>query len=170
MKTEKIKLMCITGVFVAIVYIFTAYFHIPSHTGYTHIGDGFIYIAACILPLPYAVATGAVGALLADCLSGFAIWAPASVIIKSLTVLCFSSKNEKIVCLRNILALIPAWFVCIFGYYLYESIITGNFIAPLAGIMGYITQCALSSILFVVLGSALDRIKAKNYIFKGEKI
>lgn len=170
MKNEKIKLMCITGVFTAITYIFTAYFHIPSHTGYTHIGDAFIYIAACLLPLPYAATVGAVGALLADCLTGFAIWAPASVIIKSLAVLCFSRKNEKIVCLRNILALIPAWFVCIFGYYFYESIITCNFIAPFAGIAGYITQCTLSSIVFIILGSTLDKIKAKNYIFKGEKI
>lgn len=170
MKTEKIKLMCITSVFTAIVYIFTAYFHISSHTGYIHIGDAFIYIAACLLPLPYAAVCGAVGALLADCLSSFVIWAPASVIIKSLTVLCFSRKNQKILCLRNILALIPAWFICIFGYYLYESIITGNFIAPLAGISGYITQCALSSMVFIILGNALDKIKAKNYILKGKKI
>lgn len=97
MKNEKIKLMCITGVFTAITYIFTAYFHIPSHTGYTHIGDAFIYIAACLLPLPYAATVGAVGALLADCLTGFAIWAPASVIIKSLAFLCFSRQNQKIV-------------------------------------------------------------------------
>lgn len=170
MRTEKIKLMCITGIFIAITFIFTAYLHIPSYTGYTHIGDAFIYIAACLLPLPYAAAVGAVGALLADCLTGFAIWAPASIIIKSLTVLCFSIKNEKIICLRNILALIPAWFICIFGYYIYESIITGNFIAPIAGIAGCITQCILSSIVFVTLGSTLDKIKAKNYIFKSERV
>lgn len=86
MKNEKVKYMCLAGIFTAIVFVFTAYLHIPSHTGYTHVGDGFIYLAACLLPLPYAAFVGAAGALLADCLTGFAIWAPGSVIIKALAV------------------------------------------------------------------------------------
>ena len=123
--------MCFAGIFTAIVFVFTAYLHIPSHTGYTHIGDGFIYLAACLLPLPYAMFVGAAGALLADCLTGFAIWAPGSVIIKTAAVLFFSRKSKNIVCLRNILALIPAWILCIGGYYLYEALITGNFVINL---------------------------------------
>lgn len=162
MKKNKIRLMCLTGLLTAIVYIFTAYLHIPSHTGYTHVGDGFIYLAACILPLPYAAAVGALGALLADCLTGFAIWAPGSVIIKTAAVFCFSRRSKKIICIRNILGLIPAWAFCIGGYYLYESLITGNFAAPLAGIPGYVTQCALSSAVFIALGLALDKLNIKN--------
>ena len=168
MKKQKIKLVCLAGVFTALVYVFTAYLHIPSHTGYTHVGDGFIYLAACLLPLPYAAFVGAVGALLADCLTGFAIWAPGSVIIKAVAVLFFVRKSEKIITLRNALALLPASAVCIGGYYLYEAIITGNFVAPIAGIPGYITQSVLSSILFVVLGLALDKIKAKDHILGGK--
>lgn len=168
MKKQKIKLMCLAGVFTALVYVSTAYLHIPSHTGYTHVGDGFIYLAACLLPLPYAAFVGAVGALLADCLTGFAIWAPGSVIIKAVAVLFFVRKSEKIITLRNALALLPASAVCIGGYYLYEAIITGNFVAPIAGIPGYITQSVLSSILFVVLGLALDKIKAKDHILGGK--
>ncbi len=164
MKNDKVKLMCLSGVFTAIVFVFTAYIHIPSHTGYTHIGDGFIYIAACLLPVPYAAFVGAGGALLADCLTGFAIWAPGSVIIKIITVLFFSRKSQKIIFVRNIIALIPASIVCIGGYYLYESLITGNFIAPLAGIPGYITQSLLSSTLFILLGFAMDKLKVKNHV------
>lgn len=164
MKNDKIRLMCLTGLFAAIVFIFTAYFHIPSHTGYTHVGDGFIYLAACILPLPYGVAVGVLGALLADCLTGYAIWAPGSVIIKAAAVFCFSRRTKKIICLRNIIALVPAWVICIGGYYLYEALITGNFAAPLAGIPGYVTQCALSSFVFIALGMAFDKLKVKNLI------
>ena len=168
MKKQKIKLMCLAGVFTALVYVFTAYLHIPSHTGYTHVGDGFIYLAACLLPLPYAAFVGAVGALLADCLTGFAIWAPGSVIIKAVAVLFFVRKSEMLITFSNALALLPASAVCIGGYYLYEAIITGNFVAPIAGIPGYITQSVLSSILFVVLGLALDKIKAKDHILGGK--
>ena len=167
MKDQKIRLMCIAGIFTAIVFVFTAYLHIPSHTGYTHVGDGFIYLAACMLPLPYARFVGAGGALLADCLTGYAIWAPGSIIIKSVAVLFFSRKSARIISIRNLLALIPAWAVCIGGYYLYEALITGNFVAPLSGIPGYITQSVLSSILFVVAGLAMDKFNAKNTLVGG---
>lgn len=170
MKNNKLNLMCLAGIFTAVVFVFTAYLHIPSHTGYTHIGDGFIYLAACLLPLPYAMFVGAAGALLADCLTGFVIWAPGSVIIKTVAVLFFSRKSKKVISLRNVLALLPAWVICIGGYYLYEAIITGNFIAPLAGIPGYITQSALSSILFVVAGLAMDKLNIKQKLNGGSSI
>ena len=169
MKDQKIRLMCITGIFTAIVFVFTAYLHIPSHTGYTHVGDGFIYLAACMLPLPYAMFVGAGGALLADCLTGYAIWAPGSIIIKTVAVLFFSRKNARIISVRNLLALIPAWAICIGGYYLYEALITGNYAAPLAGIPGYITQSVLSSILFVVAGLAMDKLNLKNTLIGGSQ-
>ncbi len=164
MSQQKIKRMALSGIFAALVFVFTAYLHIPSHTGYTHVGDGFIYLAACLLPLPYAVFVGAVGALLADLLTGFAIWAPGSVIIKAAAVLFFSCKGKKILTLRNALALLPACLLCIGGYYLYESLITGNFLAPLAGIPGYITQSVLSSLLFLILGFALDKLDIRRHI------
>ena len=167
MKDQKIRLMCITGIFTAVVFVFTAYLHIPSHTGYTHVGDGFIYLAACMLPLPYAMFVGAGGALLADCLTGYAIWAPGSIIIKTVAVLFFSRKSARIISVRNLLALIPAWAICIGGYYLYEALITGNYAAPLAGIPGYITQSVLSSILFVVAGLAMDKLNLKNTLIGG---
>ena len=104
--------MCVAAIFTALVFVVTAYLHIPTSNGYIHVGDGLIYLAACILPWPYAVAVGAGGALLADCLTGFAIWAPGSVIIKSLTALLFTSKGKKIMELRNRLMLLPAAVIC----------------------------------------------------------
>ncbi len=170
MKMQRVKRMCLAGIFTAVVFVFTAYLHIPSHTGYTHVGDGFIYLAACLLPLPYAVFVGAGGALLADCLTGFAVWAPASVVIKAAAVLFFSHKSKKIACGRNVLALIPAGVLCVGGYYLYECLILGNFIAPLAGIPGYITQSVLSGVLFVVVGLAMDPLKIRQAINGGKSV
>ncbi len=170
MKNQRLKLMCLAGVFTAVVFVFTAYLHIPSHTGYTHVGDGFIYLAACLLPLPYAMFVGAGGALLADCLTGFAIWAPGSVIIKTAAVLFFSRKSSKIISLRNIFALLPAWALCIGGYYLYEALITRNFVASLAGIPGYVTQSVLSSVLFVTLGLIMDKLNIKQMINGGKSL
>lgn len=165
--TKKIKNIVLAALFAAVIYLFTAYLHIPSHTGYTHVGDAFIYLAACLLPTPYAVGAGAVGAALADGLSGYAIWVIPSVIIKSLTALCFTSKTAKILCKRNILALIPSFFLCAGGYYLAEVIMTQNWAAPLAGIPGYCVQVALSAALFILLSITLDRMNfKKKFVFK----
>lgn len=163
---DKVKLMVTTALFAAIIYVFTAYVHVPSHTGYTHIGDGFLYLAASILPAPYAAAAGAIGAGLADVLSGYAMWAPGTVIIKAVTALFFSRKSATIVNKRNLLALLPSLALCAGGYYLYEALITQNFVAPALGIPGYITQVVLSSITYILLGKALDKAGFKEKLMK----
>ena len=61
--------MCISGIFTALVFVVTAYLHIPTYNGYVHVGDGFIFLAACLLPMPYSIFVGAIGAMLADLLT-----------------------------------------------------------------------------------------------------
>ena len=162
MQSKNIRLMCIAGVFTALVFVVTAYLHIPTNNGYIHVGDGLIYLAACILPWPYAMAVGAGGALLADCLTGFAIWAPGSVVIKAITALLFSNKGKKIMSWRNRLALVPAAVICAGGYYLYECILYGNFVAPLSGIPASLIQSLASAIVFVAIGLTFDKMNYKS--------
>ena len=162
--SNQMKFMCLAGVLTALVFVFTAYLHIPSVNGYVHIGDGFIYFAACLLPLPYALFVGAGGAVLADCLTGYAVWAPGSAIIKGLLVLCFCRKGKKILSGRNLLALPLAAVVCVGGYYLYGSIIAGSFAAALADVPGNIMQSVSSSVLFAVLAAAADKLRIKKFL------
>ena len=54
--TKHIQLICVTGLFAAMIYVLTAWLHIPTGAGYTHAGDGLIYLAASMLPTPYAMA------------------------------------------------------------------------------------------------------------------
>ena len=170
MKPLRLRRLCQCAVLCAIIYVFTAWLHVPSFNGYTHVGDGFLYLAASLLPPPYAVAAGCIGAGLADLLSGYALWTPATLIIKALTALCFTAKSQKVLCRRNYLALLPALVLCVAGYYGYECLITGNFIAPLAGIPGYITQVILSSLVYLLAGHAMDRSGLKQHLASGEKM
>lgn len=167
LRTNKIRLICTTGIFIALVFVVTAYLHIPTNNGYVHVGDGLIYLAACLLPWPYAMAVGAGGAFLADCLTGFAIWAPGSVVIKALTALLFSSKGNKIINLRNSLMLLPAAVLCAGGYYLYESLIYGNYVTPLAGIPASMIQSLASSVVFIAAGLSIDKMNIKSRLRGG---
>ena len=61
--------MVMTGLLAAMVAIMTAYIcHIPygANGGYIHFGDALIYVAAVLLPRPYALVAAAVGGGLAD--------------------------------------------------------------------------------------------------------
>lgn len=163
-KGKQMKYMCLAGVLTALVFVFTAYLHVPSATGYVHLGDGFICFASCILPLPYGLFVGAGGALLADCLTGYAIWAPGSVVIKALMVLCFYRKGKNICSVRNLIALLPAAVICVGGYYLYGAILAGGFAAPVTEVPGNIMQSVCSAILFVILATVADKTNIKRYL------
>lgn len=164
----KIRRITATGLFAALIYVFTAYLHIPTGAGYTHAGDGLIYLAACILPTPYAMAAGAVGGALADGLTGFIVWIPATVVIKAVTAAFFSNKNEKILTLRNILAVIPSGILCIVGYSFYEgTVMAGEFsmgalTAAFTQTPSYLVQIGTSAALFVAVSLLLDRIEFKK--------
>ena len=160
---EKLRLITVTGLFSALIFVFTAYLHIPTGAGYTHAGDGLIYLAACILPAPYAVASGVIGGALADGLSGYPMWIPATILIKALTALLFSRKTERILCLRNVLAIVPALVLCIVGYSVYEGVFLTKglskaaLIAAFTQTPAYCVQVAASAALFIALAVALDR-------------
>ena len=169
MKNKHTKLLCISAIFSALVFVTTAYLHIPTYNGYVHCGDGFIFIAASILPMPYAIAVGVLGAMLADLVTGYAIWAPGSMIIKGLLALLFTCKANKIITKRNLIMLLPAALISAAGYYLYEVLITGSFLASLSGIPGSLIQALTSSIIYVALGTAMDKYNLKKKMLEDFK-
>ena len=75
---SKTQLLTISALFSALVCITTAYiFHIPfgANGGYIHLGDALIYLAATLLPTPYAILAAGIGGAMADLLTA-PLWAP----------------------------------------------------------------------------------------------
>ena len=71
-KSYRIHYLSITGVFAAMITVMTAYIaHVPvgANGTYIHFGDALIYLAAVLLPTPYALAAAAIGGGLADLLT-----------------------------------------------------------------------------------------------------
>lgn len=117
---EKMRLLVLTGLFAALICLFTAYIcHIPmgANGGYLHFGDTLIYVAAALLPQPYALLAAAIGGGLADLLTA-PMWAPATIIIKALITLPFTWKAQKLLCTRNRIAPFISWIISTIGYYL----------------------------------------------------
>ncbi len=159
--------MIVAAVFAAIVFVATAYLpRIPFAGGYVHIGDAFIYLAASLLPMPWAVAAGAVGGALADALTGYMIWAPGTALIKAVTAMLFTSKKEKMLCPRNIIGAVIAVIVCMGGYYIWEVILLRDFVAPAASLFYNFLQGALSMAIYIPVAVALDRFGFKRRLWK----
>ena len=81
----------ITALMIALVFLAGSVIKIPTIGGFVHIGDAFIYLAAALLPTPYAMVCAAIGAGLADFATGYAIWVIPTMIIKPILVLFITS-------------------------------------------------------------------------------
>lgn len=162
-RTQK---MVLTALFAAMITVMTAYIcHIPTgiNEGYIHFGDALIYMAACFLPMPYAIAAGAIGGGLADLLTA-PVWAVATMIIKALICLPFTSKGPKILCGRNVAAVCISGLISAVGYAIAEGIMFGTWVTSIAGFSGSAIQSGGSAVLFILLGLALDKIGLKRKV------
>ena len=83
-KLSLIKRLVYTATFAALCCIATWLLVIPLPYGYFNVGDVFVLLAGwCLGPLYGGLAAG-LGCALADVFSGYALYAPATLIIKSL--------------------------------------------------------------------------------------
>lgn len=169
---KKLKNLTFTALLAAMITIFTAYIcHIPvgSNGGYIHFGDSLIYIAACLLPWPYAMAAAAIGGGLADILTA-PIWAPATIIIKALISIPFTNKSSKIVTAKNVISTIIAFVISATGYAIAEAVITQtNILVVLpVSVPGSVIQSGGSAIIFIILGLVLDKMGFKKRFFNQE--
>lgn len=167
-KKSQITYLALTGIFAALITVMTAYvFHIPVgvNGGYIHFGDSLIYIAATILPTPYAFVAAAIGGGMADLLTA-PMWVPATVIIKMLITIPFTNKSGKIVTPRNIIATVIAYIISGFGYFLAEYLLVGTWAVFLVSMSQSLIQSAGSAIFFIVIGKALDNAQIKSRFLK----
>ncbi len=165
---EQLHNLTLAGIFAALITLMTAYIcHIPVGTngGYVHFGDSFIYLAAVLLPRPYALAAAAIGGGLADLLTA-PMWAPATIAIKMLITLPFTRQSPQIVTPRNIVATALAYFISGIGYFLAEYILFRTWSVLWISLSQTLVQSIGSAILFVVFGAALDKAHIKKTFFR----
>lgn len=181
-QTEFLRNIVLASVFAALTTILTFYIKIPSHNGYVHLGDAVIYLAATLIPTPMAMVSSALGGMLADTLGGYNIYIIPTMIVKALLVVSFSSKQNKILTKRNIVALFVASIITTVGYYVAEVVLISISSAGSDGalfeyllspvpwstalytIPGSITQAIGSALVFIPTAIALDKINIKNKI------
>ena len=165
---KKVNYLVVTGIMAALITLMTAYIcHIPVGTngGYVHFGDALIYLAAALLPKPYALAAAAIGGGLADLFTA-PMWLPATIVIKMLIVLPFTDHSQKIVSIRNVVAMVLAYFISGFGYFAAEYILFETISVFWISMLQSLVQSGGSAVFFIVFGMALDKTGFKKRFMK----
>lgn len=171
-KSDNTLIFVTTAMMTAMVMIATTFFKIPNAMGYIHLGDGFVLLAAIILPKKYACFAGGVGAGLADIYGGYAVWAPWTLVIKIVMVLIVqlffdfltkrASKGKHIAKIAGIpfaelFAYVLAVLWTVSGYYIAQGFISGNWAAPIADVPGNVLQAAVGSIIAILVSVTLGK-------------
>ena len=171
-KSDNTLIFVTTAMMTAMVMIATTFFKVPNAMGYIHLGDGFVLLAAIILPKKYACFAGGVGAGLADIYGGYAVWAPWTLVIKIVMVLIVqlffdfltkrASNGKHIAKIAGIpfaelFAYVLAVLWTVSGYYVAQGFISGNWAAPIADVPGNVLQAAVGSVIAILVSVALGK-------------
>lgn len=138
--------------------------HVPIGAGgYIHVGDAVIYVTAMLMGGPWAFFSAAIGAACADIVSGFAVYAVPSAIIKILIAVPFvliSKKQSKLLSVRSAIFTIISGVITVLGYFAADLILYRE--GAIADLPANIIQAAGSAVVFIVLAFALDRAGIKQ--------
>ena len=164
-KTANIKMICLTGMFMALICIATLFFKVPIPLGYAHLGNGFIFLAGAFLANPYALIAAGVGSALADLLGGYAEWILPTLIIKCImgAVIAGIAANGKVASLRTFAAVVVGMLEMIAGYTIAGAILYGSMAAGLSQIPGLTAEGIVGIILFYAVGMICEKTGVKKY-------
>ena len=129
-------------------------------------------LAACILPAPFGFIAASVGGALADLLSGYAVWAIPTAVIKALNVLPFflarkylqkKGRDTRILHPLTLSMLLPTTAVTSVGYFAANMVLYDS-AAAWAEVPFNLVQSAVGAVLFIALALTLDAVKLKQKI------
>lgn len=160
------KTLILTGILLVVVVLLTCLLRFDIHhqeklAGYWTLGDVGVYIAAALLPGPWAALAAGVGSALADIFVGQAIYAPASLIIKAgMALMLFSRLRRGHTLLDLVKSVAVAGGIMIGGYFFYDLIIRGDYVLAAISLPFNILQLIGSGLIAVPV---LFLMGGKNY-------
>ena len=161
----KTKKLVTAALFAALACVATMIIKFPSPLkGYLNIGDCIVLLCGWMLSPVYGFVAAGLGSGLADLLSGYLVYAPATFIIKGLMALiaCYTFKLIRKSFGHNLPARIVsgilAEIIMVLGYYVFEGFMYG-FIASAVNIPANAIQGIVGLILGTILIKAFEKSK-----------
>lgn len=171
-QTMDMKMMCLTGMFMALICIATLFFKVQIPLGYAHLGNGFIFLAAVFLGNPYGMIAAGVGSALADLFGGYAEWILPTLIIKCImgALVAGIAAKGKVSSPRTAFAVILGTVEMVAGYTLAGMALYGSAAAGISQIPGLVAEDIVGIILFYVAGLCCERAGVKKYFLHSKAV
>ncbi|MBQ8323080.1 MAG: ECF transporter S component [Clostridia bacterium] len=168
------KQLAFTAVFAALCCVGTLLITIPlPASGFFNTGDVFVLLSGWFLGPLYGAVAAAVGSALADVIAGWAIYAPATFVVKGVDALLAYTvcallkkliKKETLDFLPRALSAVVGEAFMVLGYFLFETVLYG-FVGAAPNVVGNVLQGVCCLLLATVLVSALRPVKAVRQFF-----
>lgn len=167
MKNNVTKKIVTASILAALVCVATMIIKIPSpFKGYINLGDGIVLISGWLLSPAYGFLAAGIGSGLADILSGYALYAPVTFIVKGVMALVaywgFSLLHKKLgTQFSRIISGVLSEICMVLGYFVFEAILYG-----IAAAAMNITANIVQGVAGVVIVTVLMQLFEKYKIFK----
>jgi uncharacterized membrane protein len=167
LKSNHLRKLILTALFTALTCLATAMISDPAPlVGYVHVGDVLVLCSAFLLgPLWGAVAAG-LGSALADVFLAYAIYAPATLVIKAafamVAALTARALRSLPVGFGRFLGGVLGGILMALGYFVYEAFALGYGVGAAANIPASLLQAALGIVVSLPLIALVEKTRAKQ--------
>lgn len=170
LKLKKLQQLVVAALFTAIVCVATFIVKIPSPAtnGYFNLGDCFVLLSGWLLGPVYGALAAGLGSALADILSGYVQYAPATFVIKALMAVSAYYIYKALIKKPFISKLIggaAAETVMVLGYFGYEAVILQYGLAAAGSIFSNIMQGIVGFAAGVAVATVIDKNKTLSSFF-----
>lgn len=155
---SRTRLLVMTGLFAALGCVATLVLQVPSPTGgYMNLGDTVVILGAWLLGPVWGAVAGGVGPALADLLSGYMVYVPATLVIKAVmgvvAAVLYRAAGKRAWALPVCAA--AAEIPMVVGYWLFDGLLAGSLAGSAAGIPSNLVQAAFGIAASTLLALAL---------------
>lgn len=164
MTDRKLHQLVLGALFAALCTVMTLVIQVPSPMqGYVNLGDCAVLLSAWILGPFYGAGAAGIGSMLADLLSGYAHYAPGTLLIKlsvaAVAGLLFDviKGHTRSVLPAQLISGVAAEAVMVVGYFGYAGLLLGNGLAAAASIPGNVVQGAFGLAAAATVYALLNR-------------
>ena len=165
MRNQRVTKLVYTALFTALTCVATMVIQIPSPmNGYLNLGDAFVLLSAWFLGPVYGLFAGGVGSMLADLLSGYAYYAPGTLIIKGLMAFVAAvlfrtlRGRDRGRGLAEVVSGVLAECVMVTGYFAYALLLLGKGLAAAGSIPGNLIQAGVGVIAAATVSLSLRHV------------
>lgn len=176
MRASRWSRLVYMALFTALTTVATLVIQVPSPmSGYVNLGDAMVLLSAWILGPVYGTAAAGIGSMLADLLSGYAYYAPGTLVIKCLMAFVaaqvFLVLKDKVKGkhFAKVVSGLLAEIIMVVGYFGYAGLILGNGLSAALSIPGNLVQGGFGIVVSTVVYLALSQVIKMPKLLKGHE-